>query len=295
MTNLKQNVSRLALIATLASTPAFLAAQSATEAPADDTTAEQPLQTDSAEAPADETTEQSTDTAEATEDETATDDASDTAEAPAEDEATDGASDTAEAPADEALTDESSDTAEAPADDSMTDESTDTAAVPAEESATDDATDTAAVPADDSMIAEETETAQAPAEEVAKPVEGQIQMQGENTVLADDLIGTNVYSSQGENIGEIDNLIVNLDGSVDGVVIGVGGFLGIGEKWVAVEMNQLSTQQDDMGNLQLITSATKVDLEAAEPFVTAKDQQAAQQAVDTMPVADDTGAVQPSE
>ncbi|QFT60343.1 PRC-barrel domain protein [Sulfitobacter sp. THAF37] len=263
MTNLKQHASTLALIATLTATPAILAAQTATE-PADGTATEQPMTQDNAEAPTDETT---------------SEDASDTADA--EMPADDAASDTAEAPADDTMSSETSDTAEAPADDAM---SSDTAEAPgADPMATDD-TDTAAVPAEDGMSADGTQTAEAATEEPAKEVEGQIRMQGENTILADDLIGTNVYSTAGENIGEIDDLIVNLDGSVEGAVIGVGGFLGIGEKWVAVSMDSLSTQQDENGNVTLTSSATKVDLEAAEPFVTARDLAAAQRSVETAPV-----------
>ncbi|APE45335.1 hypothetical protein BOO69_06310 [Sulfitobacter alexandrii] len=204
----------------------------------------------------------------------ADDAASDTAEAPADDAMT---SDTAEAPADDTM---SSDTAEAPADNTM---SSDTAEAPADDTMATDGTDTAAVPADDGMTAEGAEATEMAADEPAKEVEGQIRMQGENTILADDLIGTNVYSTAGENIGEIDDLIVNLDGSVEGAVIGVGGFLGIGEKWVAVAMDSLSTQQDENGNVTLTSSATKADLEAAEPFVTARDLAAAQRSVESAP------------
>ena len=41
--------------------------------------------------------------------------------------------------------------------------------------------------------------------------------------------------AEGDNhIGDINNLVVAKDGSVDAVIIGVGGFLGMGEKNVAV-------------------------------------------------------------
>ncbi|GLT10630.1 PRC-barrel domain-containing protein [Sulfitobacter porphyrae] len=196
----------------------------------------------------------------------------DNAEAPAEE-----TSDTADSavPADDAA----SATAEAPADDTATD----TAEAPADDAMQSDGTDTAEVPADDGLAGDPNQTAEVAPEETAKPVEGQIHMQGENTILADDLMGSNVYSASGESIGEIDDLIVNLDGSVEGAVIGVGGFLGIGEKWVAVKLDSLSTQQDENGNVTLTSSATKADLEAAEPFVTARDMAAAQRSVESMP------------
>ncbi|XDA99463.1 PRC-barrel domain-containing protein [Sulfitobacter sp. LCG007] len=170
-------------------------------------------------------------------------------------------------------------TADAPAADTETEQS-DTAQAPAEPMTPPaDGTMTADAPADgtvqDGMA---TDTAEA---ETAKPVDGQIIMQDEDTILANNLIGSNVYSADGEDVGEIDNLIISLDGKVEGVVIGVGGFLGLGEKDVAVEMASLSTTTDDMGNIRLVTSATKADFEAAEDFVTT-DQVAAESAADPM-------------
>ena len=138
------------------------------------------------------------------------------------------------------------------------------------------------------------QTEMAETEEMPKPVEGQIIMQSENTILANDLIGINVYSPDGESIGEVDNLIVNLDGTVDGVVIGVGGFLGIGEKDVAVEMGSLSTAADENGNVRLTSSATKTDLEAADAFVTAADQKAAKRALENAPAVDPNAAANPA-
>ncbi|WOI55308.1 PRC-barrel domain-containing protein [Palleronia sp. LCG004] len=114
-------------------------------------------------------------------------------------------------------------------------------------------------------------------EQPAQPVEGQIVMQDEDSILANDLIGSPVYSQDGDSIGEINDMIVQLDGTVQGIVIGVGGFLGIGEKSVALEMDSLSTQTDENGNIQLVTSATQEDLEAAEAFVDANQQEAMEQ------------------
>jgi sporulation protein YlmC with PRC-barrel domain len=128
------------------------------------------------------------------------------------------------------------------------------------------ATDPAAPAAtDDTMTAE--------AETPAQPVEGQITMQDADTILADDLIGATVYNNTDATVGDIDDLIIGMDGTVKGVVIGVGGFLGLGEKEVAIEMASLTVVNDDAGNPRLITSATEEDLKAAPEFVTAEDQQ----------------------
>ena len=263
MTNFMQHASRLAMIAVLGAAPLAATAQDATKPASDEATAEAP-QTDEA-------TQSSEATAsdDAVESETETD----TAEAPegeAELEA-----DTAEAP--EADAEMEADTAEAP----DTDAATDSAEAPATTEPISE--DTAEAPATEPLgdtVAPADTTAEAPAEEPAKPVEGQITMQSENTILADDLIGSNVYSDAGEKIGDVDDLIVNLDGTVEGVVIGVGGFLGMGEKWVAVKMDSLSTMTDESGTLRLVSSATKTDLEAAEAFKTAQDMEAEQQALE---------------
>ena len=59
------------------------------------------------------------------------------------------------------------------------------------------------------------------------------------TVLASDqmrgskLIGVDVYGSDNAKIGDIDELIFDKDGRIQAVVVGVGGFLGIGTKDVA--------------------------------------------------------------
>ncbi len=56
---------------------------------------------------------------------------------------------------------------------------------------------------------------------------------------ASDLIGTRVVSSNNESIGDVNDVIVDRDGKVLAAVVGVGGFLGIGEKNVAVSFEAL--------------------------------------------------------
>jgi len=53
------------------------------------------------------------------------------------------------------------------------------------------------------------------------------------------LIGVNVYNDNNDKIGDIQELIVDKSGKVDEVVLGVGGFLGMGEHYVAVPMEKL--------------------------------------------------------
>jgi sporulation protein YlmC with PRC-barrel domain len=53
------------------------------------------------------------------------------------------------------------------------------------------------------------------------------------------VIGVNVYNENNEKIGDIEELIIDKSGKVDNVVLGVGGFLGMGEHYVAVPMEKL--------------------------------------------------------
>lgn len=56
---------------------------------------------------------------------------------------------------------------------------------------------------------------------------------------ASKLIHMNVYNPQNEKIGDIKELLLDKSGKVEAVAIGVGGFLGMGERDVAVKFDQL--------------------------------------------------------
>jgi len=106
----------------------------------------------------------------------------------------------------------------------------------------------------------------------------------QNDFLASDLIGMRIYNSETEmqenaavptganqewdDIGEINDIIVSEDGSVTAVILGVGGFLGIGERDVSVPMDSIRVvhQEDDMANRFLVVNTTKEALEQAPQF-----------------------------
>jgi sporulation protein YlmC with PRC-barrel domain len=62
-------------------------------------------------------------------------------------------------------------------------------------------------------------------------------------VTAEDLIGKKVVNANNETIGDINDLVID-NQKVVMAVIGVGGFLGIGEKEVAVPLDQLKLTED---------------------------------------------------
>ena len=53
------------------------------------------------------------------------------------------------------------------------------------------------------------------------------------------LIGLNVYNDQNEKLGDISEILLDKSGKVDGIVIGVGGFLGMGKHDILVKMDKL--------------------------------------------------------
>lgn len=81
------------------------------------------------------------------------------------------------------------------------------------------------------------------------------QMRGEQ------VIGQTLYGAQGEEIGEIQDVVVSQDGSKPEFVVGVGGFLGIGERNVTVPIDQVQLQGD-----RLTTSMTRESIEGLQPY-----------------------------
>ncbi len=56
---------------------------------------------------------------------------------------------------------------------------------------------------------------------------------------ASKLVGLNVYNEQNEKLGDINEVLIDTSGKVTGVVIGVGGFLGIGQRDIMVGLDKL--------------------------------------------------------
>lgn len=58
------------------------------------------------------------------------------------------------------------------------------------------------------------------------------------------LMGVDVYGADNQKVGDIDEVLVGKDGKVQAVVVGVGGFLGIGEKDIAIPYDQVQWMAD---------------------------------------------------
>ena len=95
-----------------------------------------------------------------------------------------------------------------------------------------------------------------------------------NDHLVSKLLGRNVYDSDASNaktLGEINDMIVDSGGHIQAVVIGVGGFLGMGEKDVAVNYSSIKwMHQANSNSLIAVVPTTKDSLKNAPAFDTAR-------------------------
>lgn len=111
---------------------------------------------------------------------------------------------------------------------------------------------------------------------------------GEGDVRASTFIGQRLYASEAaadmdeykgvqpdwQDIGEVNDVLLARDGTVDAVLVDIGGFLGVGEHQVAVDMGQIkfvsdSATADNPSDYFLVMTASKAQLEAAPPFESA--------------------------
>lgn len=115
------------------------------------------------------------------------------------------------------------------------------------------------------------------AEAEAAPFDGQIVEQPEGTYAVSDLVGSSVMSAEGENMGQISDLLAE-DDRIAGAVIGVGGFLGFGEKPIAIEIDRLQRITTEDGGEQWVLDVSRQQLERAPQFVSLEEQRRQQEA-----------------
>ncbi len=88
----------------------------------------------------------------------------------------------------------------------------------------------------------------------------------QSLLTADNLMGTTVYGPNEDKVGEIGDIALSEEGKVDAIIIDVGGFLGIGEKEVAVAMDNLQFMQDANGSLYLYTQFSEDQLKSQPEY-----------------------------
>ena len=103
-------------------------------------------------------------------------------------------------------------------------------------------------------------------------------------MLASNFIGKTIYTSandDAEAIGDVEDVVLSQDGNVDAVIVSVGGFLGIGDKEVALPFDRLSMEQKD-GEEWIVADTSSEELNQMQEFDAAMlepdQQQESQQA-----------------
>ena len=79
-----------------------------------------------------------------------------------------------------------------------------------------------------------------------------------------------VYDDKENKIGDVNDVLLDKDGRISAVIIGVGGFLGVGEKDVAVPFNALKMAEKN-GDQYLVMNTTKEALESAPGYTFDRD------------------------
>jgi hypothetical protein len=125
-------------------------------------------------------------------------------------------------------------------------------------------------------------------EEAAPPPEMSfLEVQDEAQFLADEeVIGKDVVNVREEQVGTIADLVMDQEQKLVGVVLSVGGFLGIGEKWVAIPVDQVEFPSRDQP-ARLLVAVTEEQLKNAPDFATRATLEAEQAAAEAQQRATD--------
>ena len=130
-----------------------------------------------------------------------------------------------------------------------------------------------------------------------------------DALYASELIGMDVYSSatdyaaeygdqavepdarsQWDDIGEINDIVLSPAGDVQGVLVDIGGFLGIGARTVALDMSQLHFLRDESDVSFAAVTSSREALEAAPEYQRETDQTAGVASPDTADTTTDVAA-----
>ena len=94
-----------------------------------------------------------------------------------------------------------------------------------------------------------------------------VTQQPPNEWLARVFLGQDVHNLTGERVGDVNDLIFDRQGRISTVVVGVGGFLGMGEKDVGIPYPSLTFNVGKAGERVIVIAASKEDLLKAPTFL----------------------------
>lgn len=84
-------------------------------------------------------------------------------------------------------------------------------------------------------------------------------------VTSTKLVGKNLYNKKDETVGQIEDLVIDNGKTISGVVVSVGGFLGMGERYVVVDPSSIFLHKAD-GALKAMVDTDKDALKNAPEF-----------------------------
>ena len=84
--------------------------------------------------------------------------------------------------------------------------------------------------------------------------------------LASRLVGLSIQNNGSETIGDIDDIVLTDAGAVKAYVVSVGGFLGMGTKYVAIDPKAVMLARQDEKTWKATMNATKDQLKAAPEY-----------------------------
>ena len=92
-----------------------------------------------------------------------------------------------------------------------------------------------------------------------------MKMMPTDSVTVTDWYKQTVYNHDDSSVGKVDDVLINKSGKITALIIGVGGFLGAGEKDVAVPFEAVKMMQKD-NSWRLMMDTTKDELKAAQGY-----------------------------
>jgi sporulation protein YlmC with PRC-barrel domain len=97
---------------------------------------------------------------------------------------------------------------------------------------------------------------------------------------ASNILNAGMKNAAGENVGSVNDLLIDGTGKITHVIVGVGGFLGIGERNVALKFEQVQLAKDSNNRLTATANVTKENLNSAPEW---KDPNAASAQTSSQP------------
>ena len=79
-------------------------------------------------------------------------------------------------------------------------------------------------------------------------------------ITADDLQGASVYGSNNESVADVDEVLMTTEGKVERFVVDVGGFLGIGARSIAIDVDEADIHKDANNDVRVYIPMSKEEL-----------------------------------